>query len=276
MSLQLDMNNLKGEIGDYLGWGRGEAEGEEAWDADKDRQLTRLLNTALRWVYLEATLDPKMPPHRWTFLTPSANFTVTSGNRTVLLPEDFGGFEGKYLVVTQADGQVNAKVPLIVDSYIDAQYATVNDATGRPEYVAERITLQPTRYSSNRHELYIYPEPDDVYIFRGRYSVGGRALTAANPYAYGGMEMASCFQAACRAVAEIHEDNLQPGQGAEWPIYQRALAAAIQRDGRHQAKTLGRNTDLSDPSRRFGGRGWWRDGTIQYVDTLTIDGEPTA
>ena len=46
-SLNMTMDDLKGEIGDYLGWGRGEPGGEEEYTSDKAKQLTRLLNVAL-------------------------------------------------------------------------------------------------------------------------------------------------------------------------------------------------------------------------------------
>lgn len=273
-NLNLKMNDLKGEIGDYLGWGRGTDGGEEAWDADTDRQLTKLLNTALRWVYDSATLDPKMPPHQWSWLTPSTNVVISSGSKTVSLPDDFAGFVSKFLIVTQDDtGSVRAKVPLVGEPYIDQAYAnSSSEISGQPTYAAERI-LRGNKSHSTRSELYVYPIPSASYTFRGQYNLIARALTADAPYPYGDAKMASCFEAACRAAAEIHEDNLRPGEGVEWPIFQRELAAAIQRDGRHHPKTLGKNSDRSDPSRNpMSGRGWWRDGLISFVDSPTVNG----
>lgn len=271
-SLNLPMHELKGEIGDYLGWGRGIENGEEEWEDDKDRQLTRLLNTALRWVYESATLDPRMAPHQWSWLTPSTSVVIAGGGKTTPLPDDFGGFVAKFLIVTQEDeASIRARVPLVGEPYIDQLFALSPDTSGRPVYAADR-TLRGNKAEGTRHELYIYPVPDTAYTFRGQYNLNGRALSADAPYAYGGQAMAGCFQAAGRAAAEIYEDQLRPGEGAEWPIFQRELAAAIQRDGRHQPKTLGRNIDRSDPSRHGLGRGWWSDGTIAFQDPMTVDG----
>lgn len=271
-SLNLSMDDLKGEIGDYLGWGRGTAGGEEAWDDDTERQLTKLLNTALRWVYNSATLNPNVPPHQWSWLTPSASVVIASGVRTTALPDDFGGYVSKYLLVTQDDAQsVGFRVPLVGEPYIDHLYGTSATTSGQPLYAADR-TLRGNKPKGTRSELYVYPVPDGVYTFRGQYNLIAEALTAAAPYPYGPATMASCFEAACRAAAEIHEDRLRPGEGAEWPIFQQELAAAIQRDGRHHPKTVGRNLDRSDPSRRSGsGREWWSDGIIAFQDPMTVD-----
>lgn len=270
-NLNLPMDDLKGEIGDYLGWGRGTAGGEEEWTTDKDKQLTRLLNTALRWVYDSATLDPKMPPHQWSWLTPSTSVIVPAGQKFVPLPDDFAGYVSKFLIVTQEDStSIRGKVPLVGEPYIDQEYARSMSISGRPVYAAEKID-RGNKSKSTRSELYIYPIPDTAYTLRGQYNLIARALTAEAPFPYGDAKMASCFQAACRAAAEMYEDNLRPGEGTEWPIFQRELAAAIARDGRHMPKTLGKNIDRSDPSRGMG-RGWWSSGIIAFQDSMTVDG----
>jgi hypothetical protein len=271
-TLNLPMSDLKGEIGDYLGYGRGVDGGEEEWADDIDRQITRLLNTALRWVYDSATLDPRQAPHQWSWLTPSTSVVIAGGQKLVPLPDDFGGFTQKFLIVTQEDeGSVRAKIPLVGEPYIDQMYAYSPETSGRPVYAAEKVG-RGNKAVSTRSELYLYPIPDTAYTFRGQYHLIARALTADAPFPYGDAKMASCYQAACRAAAEMYEDQLRPGEGTEWPIFQRELAAAIQRDGRHAPKTLGKNIDRSDPSRHGLGRGWWSDGTIGFQDPMTVDG----
>lgn len=275
-NLNLPMDSLKGEIGDYLGWGRGAAEEEEAWTTDKDKQLVRLLNTALRWVYDSAVSDPGAAPHQWSWLTPSTSVVIPAAEKVIKLPDDFGGYVSKWLLVTREDtGSVRAKVPLVGEPYIDQMYARSPTTSGRPVYAAERVGRGNKPNESTRSELYVYPVPDAAYTLRGQYNLVARALTAASPFPYGDAKMASCYQAACRAAAEMYEDNLRPGEGTEWPIFQRELAAAILRDGRHHPKTLGKNADRSDPSRSVigGRRGWWTDGVIGFLDPVTVNGE---
>jgi hypothetical protein len=272
-NLSAKMADLHGEIGDYLGWGRGADNGDEAWSTFKQTEIERLCDKALQLVYFEATLDPRMPPHTWTWLNFVAEIVVSSGERYTRLPDDFGGFSANRLVVTKDDGStgVFSVVRLIGEPYVDERYAKSPDVTGRPMFAADRARKGVSETRGTERELYIFPEPDAAYTLRGPYHVLPDRLTAKAPYTYGGADMGGCFIAACRAIAECHRDNIPPGAGSEWPLFQRSLAAAIQRDSsRHGAKSLGKNTDRSDPSRGMG-RGWWSDGEIASVDPVTYD-----
>ncbi len=271
-TLSMPMTKLQAEVGDRLGWGRGSTAqtgmGEEAWTASKLSKINDILDTALRWVYHEATVNPAIPPHQWSWLTPSADFVVTEGEKTTLLPQDFAGFASNFLALRQGDsGGRHSKVPLTIDRYLDEKYAANTTVTGRPTVAAERVRRDKNADSSQRSELYVWPTPDATYHLRGAYNLTGESLTSANPYTYGGPTMAACFQAAVRAASEIYVDDLRPGEGPEWQVFQRSLAAAIARDGRRMAKTLGENTDRSDPSRRTRGP-WW---PISFVDPVTVD-----
>jgi hypothetical protein len=272
-TLTLPRSKLQGHIGDRLGWGSGPDNGEEEWSDRKLRKINDLLDSALRTVYFEASVDGSAP-HRWSWLTPTGDFTMASGERTLLLPLDFEGFVGPKLTVTLASSDsVYSAIPIVGDPYLDAKYAGTSDATGRPQFAAVRDKVGTGPSNSSRRELYVYPEPDQAYVLRGQYSLIPDALTASWPYAYGGAPMSEVFKFACRAMAEAELDNIAPQEGVEWPHYMRCLKLAIGRDGRRQPKTLGRNLDYSDPSRRFGGRrGWWSGGHIGYVDPVTLDG----
>ncbi len=270
-TLILRMEDLQSHVGDYLGWGRGPHKGEEEWTDRKLSRINELLDTALRWVYFEATVDGR-PPHQWSWLTPVATIPLAAGERSVTLPDDFNGFTGPDLVVSLASGSMSYRVKLSEETFADARYAQSETTTGRPQVAAVRAAKGVERGRSSRHELYVWPEADQAYTLKGRYNLTPDALSSAWPFAYGGAAMAECFRAACRAAAERDLDNLHPGQGVEWAHFARSLGAAIGRDGRLQPKTLGRNMDFTDPSRRFGGRGWWSSGMIGWIDPLTVDG----
>lgn len=272
-SLGRKMTDLHGEIGDFLGWGRGLDNGDEEWSTYEQGEIEKLCDKALQLVYFEATLDPRLPPHQWSWLNFSADIVVTSGERYTRLPDDFGGFSANRLVVTKEDGStgVFSFVRLIGEPYIDERYARSPDVTGRPLFAADRARKGTRETHGTVRELYVFPEPDATYTLRGPYHVLPERLTSKAPYTYGGADMAGCFTAACRAMAECHRDNVPPGAGVEWPMFQRSLAAAIQRDGaRHAPKSIGKNTDRSDPSLGMG-RGWWSDGVIASVDPVTVD-----
>lgn len=265
------MTELQATAGSYLGWGRGVAYGDEIWSDAKQADIDECVDMALRWVYFEATLDPRMPPHQWSWLNFAVNITVQSGDKYTRLPEDFGGWASNNLILTQSDsGNTFMKLRLIGEPYLDERFASCPDITGRPQYAADRAVKGVGENHSTLRDLYLYPIPDGTYTIRGPYNVLPERLTSKAPYTYGGAAMSGCFMAACRAAAEMFQDNIQPGAGVEWPLFQRSLAAAIQRDGqRHAPKTLGRNLDRSDPS-RFG-QGWWSDGNIASLGSVTYD-----
>lgn len=271
-NLSAKMTDLQATVGDYLGWGRGVEFDDEEWTANKQSAIDECLDMALRWVYFEATLDPRMPPHSWSWLNFSISVVISTGEKYTRLPDDFGGFSSNRLTVSQDGGaNVFSAVRIIGEPYIDEKYAQSPSVTGRPLFAADRAVRGVGETYSTRRDLMVYPTPDAAYTIRGPYDVLPERLSSKAPYTYGGAAMSGCFIAAARAAAEIFRDNIQPGSGVEWQTFQRSLAAAIQRDGtRHGPKTLGRNTDHSDPSRMVG-RGWWSDGEIASLDPPTFD-----
>jgi len=56
-TLSLSYNDLLGEVGLFLGWGRGAANGEEAWDAHKTAVVESSVRSGLRQFYF-----PPPPP----------------------------------------------------------------------------------------------------------------------------------------------------------------------------------------------------------------------
>lgn len=268
------MTELQATVGDYLGWGRGVSYDDEEWTAQKEAIINDAVDMALRWVYFEATLDPRVAPHQWSWLNFTFSLYTTSGEKRIPLPDDFGGFVSNILTVTQdGSGGVFSKIRLIGEPYIDERYALTSSVTGRPLFAADRARKGVGENFSTRRELYIYPTPDATYTIRGAYNLLPDKLSSKAPYTYGGAAMSSCFIAAARAAAEVRRDNIQPGSpgSVEWPIFQKSLAIAIERDGqRHGAKSLGKNTDRSDPSRVMG-RGWWSGGEIAHLDPVTYD-----
>lgn len=274
-SLSLPMVELMAHTGDYLGWGRGETYGDEVWVERKRSRIQQILNTALRWVYFEASIDGRAP-HPWSWLTPLCDLTLESGERFVPLPLDFEGFADNALVVTltNAGSGVYNRVFVTDPTIIESRYAISSQPTGRPIAVAIEHLKGTEIDRSNRRRLSVYPIADQGYRLRGKYHITGEALTSTNPFAYGGTAMAEVFKSACRAVAESELDNLRPGEGTEWVHYQSSLRAAVLRDGRLQAKTLGRNTDGSDPSHMLGrGPGcWWENGRLGWLDPVSVGG----
>ncbi len=250
-TLNLSMTDLLGEGGAFLGWGRDATK----WTDKKAADIKACGQTMLRKFYFQALLDPRDSSHNWTFLKPVADIPLPSGESTVPLPDDFGGFEG--MVTVSQDGLAGGfwPVKLVSEEMIRVQYAQAPTMTGRPIVAAEQQIkgMGPTR--SNRSQLYIYPVPDADYTLHVAYYILPDYLTIANPYPYGGAAHAETMKAGMRAAAELFLDNLP---GPENANYMQCLGASIAYDRRHQPKSLGVNVDRSDWMNRR--RGHWPDG----------------
>ena len=241
-TLNLKMADLYGEVGAFCGWGRGPDAGDVEWSDSQLLDIRSCVESALRMVYFQAQLDPRDPAHQWTFLKPMAELTLASGERSVPLPGDFGGFEG-WITVSASSGGAYLPLELVSEPMLDARYAVTPTITGRPVMACDRPLKGGTASRSPQRELYVYPEADAAYTLRVAYYLLPNMLTAEVPYPYGGAAHAETFKAAARAAAELFLDNLP---GPENQNYRMRLAGSIAYDRRHAPKTLGLNLDRSD------------------------------
>lgn len=243
-TLSLSMNDLTGEAASFLGWGRDPAR----WSARKLEDLNAVLATALRRFYFQAG-------HEWSFLKPFATLHLIAGEKTVPLPDDFGGFEGDAMISLAGSSGGYWPVRQVPGEWIRAQYAMANTANGRPRGFADEPT-KPNELHSSRNNLLVYPLPDNSYKFECAYSILPEFLTERNPWPYGGAGHAETLKAGIRAAAELFEDAQAGDESAN---YEQALAASVKYDRRNQPKSLGVNSDRSDMP-RGGVGGMWPDG----------------
>jgi hypothetical protein len=259
---------FEGEAGDFLGWGRGTANGEEAWNAFKQRAIDSLMKSAQAKVYCKPQLNPPDGPiHQWTFLTPTGTAALPSGGRYADLPDDFGFLVGQMAVTT--DGQTGY-FPVNLDSEpkILGLYSRFPSATGRPQLVAEESLSGVTLDRSTRGRLHVYPQADRNYTLSFTYTVVPNLMAAGTPFPYGGPQHAETFKAAVRAAAELYLDNKNVN-GPEQQNYMVCLAASIAYDRKRKAQVVGYNADRSD-ALDARGWGWSPRQPWGHLDTPTI------
>lgn len=228
-----------GEVGFDLGWGRGERFGDEAWADDKYATLKMLVKNGLQQFYHPPALGGVS--HQWSFLRPVRSVTLLDGERFVLLPADFKGFEGDILITT---GSGLTPTSMRVLGGVHAQYAAYASATGRPQ----RCEVVPVRGTSSGHgqrfQLSVWPEADQDYTLQFRYSILPDMLTGEYPYAYGGSEHSATIKASCMEVAERKIDKIVGGP--HYRHWMERLATSISMDRQKQPTTLGYVGDRSD------------------------------
>jgi len=263
-TLNLPITELNSEVASFLGWGRDSTK----WDVRKKEDIRACVETCLRKFYFQAQPDPRDSNHNWTFLKPVATITLPLASATADLPDDFGGFEGEVTVSQSGVSGGFWPLKLVSEEMIRVKYAAFPSITGRPVAAAESQIKGTSTLKSNRSQLYVYPIPDNQYDLHVPYYILPNFLTTANPYPYGGAAHAETMKAGARAAAELFLDGVH---GSENANYMQCLSASIQYDRRHQPKSLGINSDMSDflNQRRWGHwpDGLWHPLGIGYLST---------
>lgn len=266
-TLALTFLDFQGHVGDYLGYGWGDDNGDVAWSAEQERNINKCVESGQRRVYFPPLLPGEPMAHSWSFLHPQSTLTLTSGATELALPDDFGGVvEGE--IVASSSG-LTAWRPLFTTNWaqVRRRLADHPDTTGMPEWVAVEPIKGTGASAGQRFQLVFYPEADRAVTVRLTYSILPDKITGALPYHYGGAQHSETFLASCIASAELFRDDLR---GPREAYFQDCLRASVMIDRRARPQYLGYNSDRSDSYDQGRVRRWW-DGPV-----VTVNGvEPT-
>ena len=262
-TLNVPMHMITGRVGNYLGFGYGIYNGEKAWT---DRQWIRIkdfTDSGLRQFYYPPDPAGGLNSHNWSFLRPHASLTLESGATTLELPADFAGVEGP---VVFSAGQAVAALPCPVmnEGYVRELAVRFPNATGRPIACAVSPLKGTTAGRSPRAELLVHPTADQEYTVGIQYYLAANALTAANPWAYGGTMHAETIIASCLAVAELRLNDVK---GVHHQTFLERLAASIAMDRRMKAQDLGYVGDSSDNLFHSHRRHGYHAGSVTFNGT---------
>lgn len=262
-TLSLKFTDLTGEVGLFLGYGRGADNGDSAWSSQQTATIEAIVRSGLRQFYFPPPLDDGGSSYDWSFLKPYASLTLASGASTVPLPEDFGGFEGQ-VSVTSSGSTRPWPVKLYNEGQIVEAYAKTPTASGPPQMAALRPLRGTQDKRGQRYNLYVYPLADQAYTLLFAYYILADALSGTRPYAYGGMAHVETILESCLAIAEQRLDDASTVHSAK---FMERLAASISLDRRNKAQTLGYNRDHSDMVDMWDRRGrmGWNGITVNGV-----------
>ncbi len=251
-TLSLTYDELRGEVGFFLGLGRGSAQGGSAWSNDDERTINFVVKSGLRRFYYPS--DPEVAPsgYDWSFLKPVASLSLASGASTLRLPDDFGGLEGQVTVSSSTGGY--APIPVVGEGMIRQRFAESPSATGRPLMAALRPLKGTTGAQGQRFELFVWPTADATYTLQLAYYVAADYLNTAFPYHLGGSVHAETILESCLAIAE---QRLDDAMTVHTMAFKERLLASINHDRKNKPQSLGYNADCSDLRGRT--RGNWRE-----------------
>lgn len=240
-SLALQYKDLKGEVGLFLGYGRGADFGDPAWSTAQTSAIDSIVRSGLRQFYWPPPLDQKGTSYDWSFLKPTVQLGLASGASVVTLPDDFGGFEGRVTLVSSSASYW--PVDLVGEGLVRAKHAELPSQTGAPQMIALRPLKGTGATAGQRFELYVWPIADQAYTLAFQYYVAPDYLDTAFPYHWGGAVHSETVLESCLAIAEQRLDDASAVHSAK---FQERLAASVAADRKFKSQSLGYNNDLSD------------------------------
>lgn len=262
-SLSLKFTDITGEVGLFLGYGRGSDNGDSPWSSQQQAAIESIVRSGLRQFYFPPPLEDGGSSYDWSFLKPFTSLAIASGQSVVPMPEDFGGFEGQ-ISVTSGNSTRPWPINLFNEGQVVQAYAKTPTASGPPIMAALRPLKGTGDKRGQRYDLYVYPLTDQAYTLLFAYYLLAEALSGTRPYAYGGMSHVETILESCLAIAEQRLDDASTVHTAK---FMERLAASISSDRRNKAQTLGYNRDRSDEVHSQ----WDRRGRLGW-NGITING----
>lgn len=242
-TLSLKLSDLAGSVGLFLGWGRGEDNADIAWNPQQKASITEIVQSGLRNFYFPAPTEGSDSPYDWSFLRPTATIQLDSGASVARLPDDFGGFEGRITIQSSAGAPQPCRIQWRNEGQLREMYGVSPDMTGAPMFAAEQPIKGTSLLAGQRFQLYVFPAADQTYQLQFAYYILADYLTAAAPFAYGGMQHAETILESCLAIAEQRLDDLA---GVHTQKFGQRLLASIGQDRKNKPQQLGYNSDNSD------------------------------
>lgn len=241
-TLALSYNDLAGEVGTFLGYGRGVAFGDPAWTTQQQNVIDSCVRSGLRKFYFPEPMEGSSSPYDWSFLKPTVTVDYPVNAQTIPLPDDFGQFEGD-LTLFSTTFQSWWTIPRVSEAAVRQQYSTTPLSSGRPLLASLQVLRGTTATQGQRWQLFLFPPADQDYKLQFQYYVLADYLNGAFPYPLGGMAHAETILEACLSVAEQRVDDSMTVHSM---AFMERLVASIGLDRRNKPQLLGQNRDRSD------------------------------
>ena len=255
--LSIGATDLRAEIGEFLGQGRGVS---PAWSATQLADINRIMNSGVRLVYYPPAVQGTQAGYEWTFLRPYTTLTTVADQEDYDLPDDLARIMGKIHFPAEENRR---SVPIIPVQDI-LVYRSSTATTGHPRFAGVRWKSTDGT-DGQRQELLLWPTPDQEWVMPYQYEAYNGTLTDANPYPLGGMKMAELYIESCLAVAERRRND---DIGVHNHQFQLLLVDAIARDRRQGAQTFGQ---MGHPNEREARS--WRRGYTGGTYEMTYNGD---
>lgn len=261
--MSLNWTDFKTKVGLFLGFGMGSPTNGVYANAQTQYVVDDCIRGGLEQVVKPPILPGDHQSHDWSWLRPVATLAVPTGASSIVLPDDFGGIEGK-VFLTDAASDSFCPMRVVNPEYVLAKQAALPNFTGPPGIVAVQWTKGTSANAGQRAQLMVFPTTDQAYVLTLQYYYLSDCLNGANPWPPGGAFLAQTINASCLAYAELHVNYVT--HGPMWQAFMDSLMASVAADRRNLPQTGGYNGDNSDAY--FNQRSWdylHRPSVVNYV-----------
>lgn len=239
-TLTLTWSNHRQLIADELGYGLDATK----YTASQKQIIQMIIDRGMRRAYQPPVVDGVS--HQWSFLSPFTTITTESGEYQYDLPPEFGGNIG--VMSFESETSMYDVITIASESNIRRMRAAAPGQTSIPKFAAF-VPKQHDGNSVQLHQVWFFPTPDAAYTLSTKMYVNPSAISADNPYPYGGLPFSEVLLASCLAIAELSRDG--GGNGTREKYFQERLLAAVSNDKMAtQADNIGYMGDASDGSHR--------------------------
>lgn len=268
-TLALRKIDLESKLGTFAGWGRGEQFGDVPWQDYQKAIIEDSVNSGCRRFYWPDPLDGQTTSHSWSFFKPVTQIPLPSSAEFIILPDDYGNFEGNLTIKTAQNGVTAQpwKIQWLNEARIREMYTVTASVIGPPMYACPVPVKSQlgNGAAGQRFHLLVFPKADQDYIIEATYNITPDALTDAFPFALGGAQHSETVLESCLAVMEERIDDTK---GVHALAYAKRLTASIDIDRRNRPQRIGYNDDRSDNQE------WQRPNLHWYAPAATYNGMP--
>lgn len=202
-TLSIDLNSLRVEVGNFLGWGRSQG----SYTANQNTDFNYIHKRALRRFYFPP-LDQQTPYYEWSFLRTTGTITLLTNTWQYDLPDNFGGTILDRSVTYNTAG--TAQPPLHkVDEQVVRHHRANKVHRGYPRYYAVR-PKEHAADTGQRWQMIIDPMPSvdqNAVKIDYRYVFVPGHLSGTNIYPVGGAQYSEVVLAAHLSEAELYQEN---------------------------------------------------------------------
>ena len=250
-TLAIDYTWLRREIARSVGYRRD----PEEFTEDEAQDVDDIIASGCRQAYWPHIPGQQLA-HKWSFLRPYREFTLTSDLDDIDLPDDFGAFEGD-MTYSKNDNSWYKVEQVSPQHILWLRENNQQQTTGYPRKFA--VAPRKTDGSaSQRHYFMVWPTPDATYNMKAPVRIIPQMLSEHRPFPYGGPEIGELILASCLAVAEL---KLNGEKGVMSADFQEKLMAAVAVDAQ---KTRGVKVGYNGNGNRFNARYVYDNHIVTY------------